>query len=490
MTLDEFGGKLSARGTQNRHRYAIHICGDSEPSLKAAFELCSGTNGLYHILYGSPQPTSRSFGFICLNNTKAARQYLGYELDSVVIDCHQVVDPDAIGILSGCIRSGGFMIFLTPPLLEWSCNAETLLTQENHNTSAYLRRFTGILTSCQQLIRISADKVAQSELPKPLPLSASTANYSEQRIAIDAMKTFKSQTGPIILESDRGRGKSAAFGIAAQELVLEKGYQIGVTSHGRRSTETLFNHTLKDLPAIGKKIRYFSPDQLLKTQQNIDLLLVDEAATLPLFILTKLLNRYPKIAFASTIHGYEGTGKGFSTRFHQTLNQLKPNWQRIKLEQPIRWGRNDPLEALINRLLLLDAEPTSCFEQKPIISVFFIEYGPVRLIEDEDKLRNLYAILARAHYRTTPSDLMRILDGDDMRLYGLEDQSGNILSVALITNEGQLPEELVEQIATNQRRPKNNLLPVALCTQLGFCEALTMRVARIIRIAVNPNIRQ
>ncbi len=488
MTLSEFAKKLAALGLQNRHRYAVHISGDFEAGLKGAFELCSGIRGSHHILYGNSKPASGNFDFICLNNKKSARQYLGNELDSVVIDGHEVMDPDAIGILSGCIRSGGFMIFLTPPLSVWSSYADASLPLPKDKPLAYLYRIAGILQGCKQLIRVSTENLVQADLPKALSSSASTVDYSEQRVAIDAVKAINSQTGPIVLESDRGRGKSAAFGIAARELVHEKGYQIGVTGHGRRSAETLLIHATKDLGAAGEKIRYFSPDQLLENRHDIDLLLVDEAATLPLSILKRLFMMYPRIAFASTIHGYEGTGKGFSVRFHEILSQHKPTWQLIELEQPIRWGRGDPLEALINRMLLLDAEPASCFEHESNSATTFIEYVAMRLVEDEDKLRSLYAILARAHYRTTPSDLMRILDSENMHVYGLEDQNGNILSVALITIEGQLPQELVEQITVNQRRPKNHLLPVALCTQLGFCEALTMRVARIIRIAVNPNV--
>ncbi|MYB34417.1 MAG: tRNA(Met) cytidine acetyltransferase [Gammaproteobacteria bacterium] len=489
MTLAGFGKKLATLGEHRRHRHAVHVSGDADSSLRAALELGSEIRHGHRILYGESHPTAASLGFITLNNKKAARQYLGGELGCVVIDGHKLFDPDAIGILSGCIRSGGMMIFVTPPLSEWP-GTETLLLDTKGTPSAYLSRIAGILGSCQQLVRVSAEGLIESCLPEIVSSSMLEIDYSEQKAAIRALKAINIHppTGTVVLESDRGRGKSAALGIVARELVQEKGYRIGVTGHGRRSTETLLAHASRDSGEVVEKIRYYSPDLLIETKQDIDLLLVDEAATLPLSILKKLLGMYPHIAFATTIHGYEGTGKGFSVKFHEILNQQKPAWRLIKLEQPIRWGRNDPLEALINRLLLLDAEPASGFGQEPVTSTSFLEYDPVRLIGDEERLCSLYAILARAHYRTAPSDLMRILDGGDLRMFGLEDQNRNILSVALIAVEGELPQELVEQVTVNQRRPKNHLLPVALCTQLGFCKALTMRVARIIRIAVNPNV--
>jgi len=490
MTLEEFGRKLAALGKQKRHRHAVHISGDAEPSLKTALSLGSEFGAGHRIVYGEPHPAASRLGFITLSNRKAARQYLGSELGCVVINGHEFFDPDAIGILSGCIRSGGIMIFVTPSLSDWPGYAEPLLLDKRGMPSAYLSRVTGILEDCQQLIRVAAESPVESDLPRIISSSVSKADFSEQRIAIDAVKAIKSQpcTGPVVLESDRGRGKSAALGIAARELIREKGCRIGVTGHGRRSTRTLLAHASHGSAGVAERLNYYSPDRLIEKQQSIDLLLVDEAATLPLSILKKLLDMYPHIAFATTIHGYEGTGRGFSVKFHEILNQQKPMWQLIKLEQPIRWSRSDPLEALINKLLLLDAEPASGFELEPMTAISFAEYHPMLLIGDEVKLRSLYAILARAHYRTTPSDLMRILDAGDLRVFGLEDENGNILSVALIAIEGQLPEELVEPVTANQRRPKNHLLPIALCAQLGFCQALTMRVARIIRIAVNPNV--
>ncbi len=490
MTLAGFGNQLAALGGQNRHRHAVHISGGADSGLRVALELGSEIRDGHRILYGESHPTAASLGFITLNSKKAARQYLGGELGCVVIDGHKLFDPDAIGILSGCIRSGGIMIFVTPPLSEWPGYAEPLLLDRKDAPSAYLSRTAGILGNCQQLIRISTEGWVDSGLPEIISPTVSNVGYSEQRAAINAVKAIRGQlsTGPVVLESDRGRGKSAALGIAARELIREKGCRIGVTGHGHRSVETLLAHALYDSVGVAEKLRYYSPDLLIEAKQNIDLLLVDEAASLPLSILKRLLGIYPHIAFATTIHGYEGTGKGFSVKFHEILNQQKPAWQLIRLEQPIRWSWDDPLEALINRLLLLDAEPTFCTGQEVARTTSFIEYDPVNLIRDENKLRSLFAILARSHYRTMPSDLARILDSRDLHMFGLEDPAGNVLSVALIAVEGQLSEELAEHVVCNRRRPKNQLLPAALCSQLGYREALSMRLARIIRIAVNPNV--
>ncbi|HBF92438.1 MAG TPA: hypothetical protein DDX13_02145, partial [Marinobacter adhaerens] len=43
-------------------------------------------------------------------------------------------------------------------------------------------------------------------------------------------------------------------------------------------------------------------------------------------------------------------------RFRQVLDQSTPQWQSVTLSEPVRWSMNDPLEALISRLFLLEAD--------------------------------------------------------------------------------------------------------------------------------------
>ena len=58
------------------------------------------------------------------------------------------------------------------------------------------------------------------------------------------------------------------------------------------------------------------PAQLaVEYPQDIDLYMVDEATSLPVALLTELTQRYPRIVFSSTTHGYEGSGQGFAIRF-------------------------------------------------------------------------------------------------------------------------------------------------------------------------------
>ena len=73
-------------------------------------------------------------------------------------------------------------------------------------------------------------------------------------------------------------------------------------------------------------------------------------------VLRALLERSNRTVFANTEQGYEGSGRGFRLRFEAMLAGTMPQFRRARLEQPVRWAPADPLEALVNRALVLDAD--------------------------------------------------------------------------------------------------------------------------------------
>ena len=86
---------------------------------------------------------------------------------------------------------------------------------------------------------------------------------------------------------------------------------------------------------------------------NLAWLLVDEAAMIPLPLLQEYSRYFQHIVFSTTIHSYEGTGRGFELKFKRKIHRT---FQHFELKQPLRWQENDPLEHFIDDLLLLNAE--------------------------------------------------------------------------------------------------------------------------------------
>lgn len=105
------------------------------------------------------------------------------------------------------------------------------------------------------------------------------------------------------------------------------------------------------------------------------------------------------------------------------------------------------------------------------------------LAADEDLLTALYGLLVAAHYQTRPSDLQRLLDGPDVRiLAALHD--GRPLGVLLAVEEGGMPHDLAEAVCAGKRRPRGHQLVQSLAQHGGWCEAPTLRLWRVMRIAV------
>ena len=224
---------------------------------------------------------------------------------------------------------------------------------------------------------------------------------------------------------------------------------------------------------------------------DASLLLVDEAAAIPAPVLEQMLNHYSRVVFASTIHGYEGTGRGFAIRFRKILDHKTPQWHALHITQPIRWADNDPLEAFVFKALLLNAEPAPV-ASLPVAAADQYEFRtvlPEELIADETLLRELFGLLVLAHYQTRPFDLRHLLDGGNIEIYGLF-LAGHLVATVLAAREGEIENDLAEPIWLGQRRVRGHLLPQSISHHLGIQQAVALKGMRIIRIAVHPERQQ
>ena len=398
---------------------------------------------------------------------------------------------------------------LTPPLDQWADYADpeaeriTVANYDLPRPSRFFTRLAKLLETEPSIARITVEgiKAAQTATPsnQPAPVTTDPSCLTDdQSTAVEAIIHVVKGHGkrPLVLSSDRGRGKSSALGIAAARLI-KGGYQrILVTASRQAAVESLFAMAARELGMEAHSmelnhqqgvIEYVAPDRLIQEKPRGDLLLVDEAAAIPTPLLIKLLEHYPRIAFATTVHGYEGTGLGFNHRFKKYLDQQRPQWREIQLKTPIRWATEDPLEQLVFRMLALDAEPAQIEPDQSIendqLSVTFPNQE--QLMEDEQQLQQFFGLLVLAHYRTTPRDLWHLLDGPNLQPVVVKHKQ-EIIAVALLASEGEFSPELAEQIWLGRRRPRGHLLAQSLSTHLGLRTASTLKGLRIMRIAVHP----
>lgn len=64
-------------------------------------------------------------------------------------------------------------------------------------------------------------------------------------------------------------------------------------------------------------VQYFAPADV-GSLQFAELLIIDEAAAIPLPLVKRMVGRWP-IFISSTVHGYEGTGRSLSLKLVREL---------------------------------------------------------------------------------------------------------------------------------------------------------------------------
>lgn len=446
---------------------------------------------------------------------------LGQEREAVVFDAHAGFDADAFGAVGGIIPGGGLLLLLCPPLANWEQvpdPASERIAIWPYGIADVSRRFIRRLLHVLREPGL-ATIIEQGHEPPVLPAiapsmtsaDASRTEYAapfanpEQRLAVEAIEQVLHghRHRPLVLVADRGRGKSAALGIAAARLMLaaDRPLRIVVTAPRPDAVHALFAQAQKLLPLAQhssgylehhfSSLEFIAPDVLCLGNTDADLLLVDEAAAIPAGLLQQLLLRHPRLVFATTVHGYEGTGRGFAIRFRAALETQTPGWRELRLQAPIRWAAHDPLERLVFRALLLDAQPaddSALRVTSPRASHHALTLARLdreQLPEQEILLAQVFGLLVAAHYRTTPTDLRNLLDGPGIDVYVITDH-GQVVAVALLVQEGGFDAPLAQDIYRGLRRPRGHLLAQSLLAHLGIRAAAPLRCARVMRIAVHP----
>ncbi|RUO72752.1 GNAT family N-acetyltransferase [Idiomarina seosinensis] len=368
------------------------------------------------------------------------RDYLGHEFKHVIIDCRQQLHVDAIAALCGTVVAGGQL---------------SLLVGEQR--SVMLQRLINHWQPTPTALTAS--------LPE-LPTAAQTAVLEQ---LTDTKTTH-------LLIADRGRGKSHIVGTAVKQLLAKADNQTSVliTAPRRANAKVLLN--------IADNATFVAWDKLLDSQPSDALLVIDEAAGIPLWATQKLCDKYTPWILATTVNGYEGCGRGFAVHFRDWVCKRYQRVKQHQLHQPIRWPEGDPLESWLSNALLLKPAPQTLpgpFEN----GVFHASELP------EAHLHQAFELLLEAHYQSSPNDLALLLDDPNQWLL-INYHGQQVIGVAWLALEGPLAEDLLDPVMHGKRRPKGNLLPQALGYFLQQRWAMAQQWCRVVRVAVAINCRR
>ncbi|ADJ15119.1 tRNA(Met) cytidine acetyltransferase TmcA [Halalkalicoccus jeotgali] len=512
---------LLAEARETNERRLLVLAGDRE----------RGFDALQEILDALPVGVSDTVlvsdreGVPCERiDPKRTTALLGTTREIVGYDAHDRFEPNALGRLTGVVNGGGLLILLAPALETWSDRRDgfdaTLAVPPFERADvtgrfrdrlvSLLRTHPGIAianvdtddTECDGLTHPST-RLAETSIALPddhvFPEAAYEACLTGDQVeALSALEALREGRRAVVIEADRGRGKSSAAGLAAGALAAA-GEDVLVTASDARNAAEVFARARELLDgaltrdderrletAAGGRVRFASP--LDAADADPDVLIVDEAAALPVRVLERCLEN-ERVAFVTTVHGYEGAGRGFSVRFRDRLAESDHELHSVTMIDPIRYAAGDPIEVWAFRALLLDARPAvdQLVEDATPETAAYRHLSRTDLAADEILLRETFGLLVAAHYRTEPNDLARLLDAPNLTVRALT-HDGHVASVALLAREGALASDTRRELYDGGR-VRGNMIPDLLTSQLRDEGAGKPVGWRVLRIATHDAVR-
>jgi len=408
------------------------------------------------------------------------------------------------------------------------------------------------------------DSLAETKPVGPLITLAKTVDQAKALLTFVDAISEKTLRSTVTLTAARGRGKSAALGVAVAAAVAHGYSNIFITSPSPENLKTLFEFVIKGFDALEymdhvdytilqstnpdynkaivrinvhrqhrQTIQYIQPQDAHVLGQA-ELVVIDEAAAIPLPLVRKLMGPY-LVFMASTINGYEGTGRSLSLKLIQQLREQsragskingddteiadenkatrKPSTdgdkvyrggrslREITLSEPIRYAPGDGVEKWLNRLLCLDAtlpkskmntqgtpHPSTC-ELVHVNRDTLFSFHPV----SERFLQQMMALYVASHYKNSPNDLQLMSDAPAHQLFVLippipenADKLPEPLCVIQVALEGRISKQSVLNSLSRGQRAGGDLIPWLVSQQFQDSEFAGLSGCRIVRIATNP----
>ncbi|CAF1031679.1 unnamed protein product [Adineta ricciae] len=352
------------------------------------------------------------------------------------------------------------------------------------------------------------------------------------------------------ITASRGRGKSASLGLAVAGAIAFGYSNIYVTSPAPENLKILFEFILKGFNALDYQdhidydiqyssndhkekiiiqltihrpkqhrqvIQYIQPNESSRLSQ-CELLIIDEAAAIPLPLVKQLLTGANYLVFlSSTINGYEGTGRSLSLKLLEQLRQQSAvlttatktttshrTLSELELNEPIRYGINDPIETWLNNLLCLDCCQDPSKSNKATrgacpsldsCSLYCIERDTLFSYNESSELflRRLMYLFVSSHYKNSPNDLQMLSDAPGHDIYCLlgpivdPHQLPEILCAIQVCYEGELSKEIVARQLSHGQRNSGDLIPWTIAQTYQDYTFGKMSGVRIVRLATHPD---
>ncbi|WP_290596812.1 MULTISPECIES: tRNA(Met) cytidine acetyltransferase TmcA [unclassified Archaeoglobus] len=536
---------------ENRHRFMVVLCSDKldDRVMKIAKRVYKRwkrkQEGETLLIAGRSDflEISRRYFEGEFLHYKDSPKVLGQTYSSLIIDFTEGFHPNDLGIIVETIKESGIIIAISPPLTRWenfrSRWHEELVSEPytvDDVKGRFFARFMRRTLKAEGIIVFDADRrkiikpyefepkdVSREEIviPEDIEIKRKLYKLCATQDQVRVLQVFErlfereKERKAVVITADRGRGKTAILGIATPYIIsrmqrlLKRPARIMVVAPTPQSVQTYFKFLLKAMVRQGMtkyfaketngmitvvnskyaRVEYVVPRRAMLEKDFADVVIVDEAAGIDVPVLLKITEGMRYVIFSTTIHGYEGTGRGFSIRFLKRLEKDDSvEINRIHMEEPIRYGRGDPIEKWLYDVLLLDAQPAE-LDDKDIEAIRegkleFREISKDELAGDERLLREFFGIYVLAHYRNRPSDLAILLDMPN-HLPFIVTVNGKPVCSLHVAVEGNLDEETIDKIRDGYK-PKGQIIPDLMLKHYWHFDFPKMVGARVVRIATHP----
>lgn len=451
--------------------------------------------------------------------------------------------------------------------------------------SSHVRSLSGHISSTQASVgrlatatpigKSTADAPELIELKKSLedtppigPLVAKTKTIDQAKALLRFEEALSEKTlrTTVALTASRGRGKSAALGLAVAAAISHDYSNIFVTSPSPENLRTFFAFLFVGFDALElqehtdyeiiqssdaglnkavvrvnifkshrQTVQYIDPLDAPRFLAQAELVVIDEAAAIPLPVVESMLGPYV-VFMSSTVTGYEGTGRSLSLKLIKKLREgsaasttgpaasINGHGNResdrqasaiasrtgsgrvfyeVHMETPIRYGENDPVEAWLYDLLCLRAggirqalssgapHPNEC-------ELYYVERDALfsRHSASETFLQRVIALFVSSHYKNSPNDLQMLSDAPAHCLFVLlaptrADSASlpDVLVAVQVCLEGRISSASSKSQLNRGHRAAGDLIPWTISQQFQDTEFATLSGARIVRVATHPDLQ-
>nr|XP_023509621.1 RNA cytidine acetyltransferase isoform X2 [Equus caballus] len=521
---------------------------------------------------------------------------LGNTFGMCVLQDFEALTPNLLARTVETVEGGGLVVILLrtmdslKQLYTVTMDVHSRYRTEAHQdvVGRFNERFILSLASCKKclviddqlnILPISSHAAGIEALPPQTPdegLGASDLELKELKeslqdtqpvgVLVDCCKTLdqakavlkfiegtseKTLRSTVALTAARGRGKSAALGLAIAGAVAFGYSNIFVTSPSPDNLHTLFEFVFKGFDALQyqehldyeivqslnpefhravirvhvfrehrQTIQYIHPADAVKLGQA-ELVVIDEAAAIPLPLVKSLLGPY-LVFMASTINGYEGTGRSLSLKLIQQLRQQSAQSQvsttaenkttttarlasartlhEVSLQESIRYAPGDAVEQWLNDLLCLD-----CLSIPRIISgcplpdtceLYYVNRDTLFCYHKASEvfLQRLMALYVASHYKNSPNDLQMLSDAPAHHLFCLlppvpptQNVLPEVLAVIQVCLEGEISRQSILNSLSRGKKASGDLIPWTVSEQFQDPDFGGLSGGRVVRIAVHPD---